>query len=102
MGIKQLMTLISDQTPQATRETELKNLFGRTVAMDASMALYSFMVAIRPDSQFTLQDDSGEGWRACEVFFFPPLIHTSDVAPERHLLPHHPHDQARAASHLGV
>ncbi len=74
MGIKQLMTLISDETPQATRETELKNLFGRTVAMDASMALYSFMVAIRPDSQFTLQDDSGEGWRL--PFFFPPLIQT--------------------------
>jgi flap endonuclease-1 len=103
MGIKQLMTLISDQTPQATRETELKNLFGRTIAMDASMALYSFMVAIRPDSQFTLQDDSGEGLARWLVFFFSRHLSThSDVAPERHLLPHYPHDQARAAAHLGV
>ncbi len=76
MGIKQLMTLISDVTPQATRETELKNLFGRTIAMDASMALYSFMIAIRPDSQYTLQDDSGEGVPSgffSRAFFFAPL-----------------------------
>ena len=109
MGIKQLMILISDTTPGACRETELKNLFGRTVAMDASMALYSFMVAIRPDSQFTLQDESGEGKKRFSFFFFFFFFFFlalnflfSHIAFERHVLPDDAHDEARSSSHLGV
>lgn len=56
MGIKGLMKLIGDVCPQAVEECELKTFFGRTVAVDASMSLYSFLVAVRPDAsvaQFT-------------------------------------------------
>lgn len=101
MGIKQLMRLIQDKASGAVRETELKNLFGRKVAMDASMALYSFMVAIRPDANFTLADESGEATSHLNG------AHARGREPAltpccRHLLPHHPHDETRAQAHLGV
>lgn len=47
MGIKGLMKLIQDKAPRAVREQEIKNLFGRKVAVDASMSLYQFLIAVR-------------------------------------------------------
>lgn len=41
------MKLLSDECPGAIREQELKNLTGRKVAIDASMAMYQFLVAVR-------------------------------------------------------
>jgi 5'-3' exonuclease len=38
--------------------------------MDASMALYSFMVAIRPDANFTLADESGEATSHLNGIFY--------------------------------
>eukprot|EP01104_Vermistella_antarctica_P018870 TRINITY_DN7167_c0_g1_i1.p1 TRINITY_DN7167_c0_g1~~TRINITY_DN7167_c0_g1_i1.p1 ORF type:complete len:379 (+),score=109.47 TRINITY_DN7167_c0_g1_i1:110-1246(+) len=60
MGIKGLTKLIGDNCPEAVKEREIKHYFGRKVALDASMFLYSFLVAIRPDSQFTLANDAGD------------------------------------------
>ena len=37
MGIKGLMKLIQDVAPSAVKEGEMKNYFGRKVALDASM-----------------------------------------------------------------
>merc|ERR1712232_1262962 len=37
------------------------------------MALYSFMVAIRPDSQFTLQDEAGEATSHLNGIFYRTL-----------------------------
>lgn len=36
MGIKGLAQLIADLSPWAIKETEIKNYFGRKVAVDAS------------------------------------------------------------------
>ena len=44
MGIKGLTKLLSDEAPDAVTEHELKNFNGRTIAIDASMAIYQFLV----------------------------------------------------------
>jgi len=51
MGIKQLSKLIADQAPNSFKNSEFKNYFSRTIAIDASMALYQFLIAIRSDGQ---------------------------------------------------
>ncbi len=43
-GIKQLTKLISETCPGIIREQELKMLTGRKIAIDASMAIYQFLV----------------------------------------------------------
>lgn len=47
MGIHGLSKLIADIAPSAIKENEMKNLFGRKVAIDASMSIYQFLVAVR-------------------------------------------------------
>ena len=47
MGIKQLMKLITEEAPGALKEKEMENLNDRKVAIDASMAIYQFLVAVR-------------------------------------------------------
>lgn len=49
MGIKGLSELIANVAPASIKEYELKNLFGRTIAIDASMSLYQFLIAIRAE-----------------------------------------------------
>ena len=44
-GIKGLTKLITDLAPGAITEKELKNYLGRKVAIDASMAIYQFLVS---------------------------------------------------------
>lgn len=50
MGIKQLSKLIADNAAEAIREQQIKSYFGRKVAIDASMTLYQFLIAVRSDS----------------------------------------------------
>ncbi|CAG2112559.1 unnamed protein product, partial [Medioppia subpectinata] len=59
MGILNLSRLIADICPEAIREVELKSLFGRRIAIDASMSIYQFLIAIRNRDQL-LTNDSGE------------------------------------------
>ena len=47
MGIHGLMKLITEEAPQALKEKEMDNLNDRKVAIDASMAIYQFLVAVR-------------------------------------------------------
>ena len=47
MGIHGLMKLITEEAPQAIKEKEMENLNDRKVAIDASMAIYQFLVAVR-------------------------------------------------------
>ncbi|EDX07413.1 flap endonuclease 1 [Drosophila simulans] len=49
MGILGLSKLIADLAPQAIRESEMKHFFGRKVAIDASMCLYQFLIAVRSE-----------------------------------------------------
>lgn len=59
MGIKQLMAIIKDEAPDAVKEGEIKNQFGRKVAIDASMSIYSFLIAVRSGGEM-LTNEEGE------------------------------------------
>ncbi|PSN35788.1 Flap endonuclease 1 [Blattella germanica] len=57
MGILGLSKLIADIAPIAVKESEIKNYFGRKVAIDASMSLYQFLIAVRSEgAQLTSVD----------------------------------------------
>ncbi len=47
MGIKGLMKLIHDYAPKAVIEHDIKNYFGRKIAIDISMSLYQFLIQVR-------------------------------------------------------
>lgn len=59
MGISGLAKVIADNAPQAIRKEEIKSYFGRKVAIDASMSIYQFLIAVRSEGQM-LQNDEGE------------------------------------------
>jgi len=57
MGILSLSKLLADIVPQAIKENEIKNYFGRKIAVDASMCLYQFLIAVRSEgAQLTSVD----------------------------------------------
>ncbi|GAB0099052.1 Flap endonuclease 1 [Sergentomyia squamirostris] len=57
MGILGLSKLLADLVPTAIKENEIKNYFGRKVAIDASMCLYQFLIAVRSEGvQLTTVD----------------------------------------------
>lgn len=61
MGIHDLSKVISDHAPDAVTEHEMKNYFGRRIAIDASMSLYQFLISIRQaDGAGVLTDSNGE------------------------------------------
>jgi len=61
MGIKGLAKLLSAEAPDSIKEHEIKNYHGRIIAVDASMFLYQFLVAVRQDGpQGSLTNSSGE------------------------------------------
>jgi len=47
MGIKGLAKLLSDESPDCIRDVPLSSLHGRKIAVDASMAIYQFLIAVR-------------------------------------------------------
>lgn len=47
MGIHGLSKFLGDQCPHVLRETKLENHFGRKIGLDASMAMYQFLIAVR-------------------------------------------------------
>ena len=59
MGVKGLNQLIKEQSPSAYKEFQLKNLFGRKVAIDASMCLYQFLIAVRQSDGQQLTNEDG-------------------------------------------
>ncbi|CEP60940.1 multifunctional nuclease RAD27 LALA0_S02e03136g [Lachancea lanzarotensis] len=60
MGIKGLNAIISEHVPSAVRKLEIKTFFGRKVAIDASMSLYQFLIAVRQQDGVQLASESGE------------------------------------------
>ena len=61
MGIHDLSKVISDHAPDAVTEQEMKNYFGRKIAIDASMSLYQFLISIRQsDGAGVFTDSAGE------------------------------------------
>lgn len=59
MGILGLSRLIADISPEAIKEIDLKSLFGRRIAIDASMCIYQFLIAIR-SNEYTMTNESGD------------------------------------------
>ncbi|EAS35150.2 flap endonuclease 1 [Coccidioides immitis RS] len=72
MGIKHLYQIISENAPDAIKVGEIKNHFGRKVAIDASMSIYSFLIAVRSDGQ-QLMNESGETTSHLMGFFYRTL-----------------------------
>lgn len=61
MGIKGLTKFIADVAPNAIKEIKIEHLMGRVIAIDASMSLYQFIIAIRDSEQYgNLTNESGE------------------------------------------
>ncbi|XP_041375881.1 flap endonuclease 1-like [Gigantopelta aegis] len=59
MGIQGLSKLLGDCAPGSMKESEIKNYFGRKVAIDASMSIYQFLIAVRQDGS-QLMNEEGE------------------------------------------
>jgi len=70
MGIKQLTKLLGENAPESLKERELKAYFGRKIAIDASMSLYQFMIAVRYDGAHTLTDKDGETTSHLQGMFY--------------------------------
>lgn len=62
MGVHGLSRLLADQAPGCITNSEIKSFFGRKVAIDASMALYQFLIAVRSDGS-QLSNEAGESTR---------------------------------------
>jgi hypothetical protein len=84
MGIKGLTALIAEHAPKAisvcrlgpmhrsrslplpnfsAQEHDIKTLFGRKVAIDASMSIYQFLIAVRSKDGELLTNDNGDTTR---------------------------------------
>ncbi|AMD18695.1 HBL207Wp [Eremothecium sinecaudum] len=60
MGIKGLNSIIQEHVPTAIKAREMKQFFGRKVAIDASMSLYQFLIAVRQQDGVQLATAEGE------------------------------------------
>jgi len=61
MGIKGLAKILGEHSESSIKEQKVENYFGRKIAIDASMTLYQFLIAIRQDGPGgQLTDEFGE------------------------------------------
>ncbi|KAJ1558696.1 Elongation of fatty acids protein 2 [Nowakowskiella sp. JEL0078] len=60
MGIKNLTKVISDHAPSAIKQQKIVALNGIRVAIDASMSLYQFLIAVRQGDGQQLVNEAGE------------------------------------------
>ncbi|CCH62789.1 hypothetical protein TBLA_0I01290 [Henningerozyma blattae CBS 6284] len=60
MGIKGLNAIITEHVPSAVRRSDIRTYFGRKVAIDASMSLYQFLIAVRQQDGGQLTNENGE------------------------------------------
>lgn len=70
MGIKGLNALVKENAPGAIIASEMKSLFGRKIAIDASMCLYQFLIAVRQQDGNMLTNESGETTSHLMGFFY--------------------------------
>ncbi|CEF66403.1 Flap endonuclease 1 [Strongyloides ratti] len=69
MGIKNLSKAIQEFAPSSVKSLEFKNYFGRVIAIDASMCIYQFLIAIRQEG-LTLQSEDGQTTSHLNGFFY--------------------------------
>ncbi|ELU43928.1 FEN-1 endonuclease [Rhizoctonia solani AG-1 IA] len=73
MGIKGLTGLLSEHAPASIKEHDIKTLFGRKVAIDASMSIYQFLIAVRQQDGQMLTNEAGETTSHLMGFFYRTL-----------------------------
>ncbi|CAE6407258.1 unnamed protein product [Rhizoctonia solani] len=73
MGIKGLTGLLSEHAPGSIKEHDIKTLFGRKVAIDASMSIYQFLIAVRQQDGQMLTNEAGETTSHLMGFFYRTL-----------------------------
>lgn len=61
--LSQLRTRSLKHSPPAVQDHDIKTLFGRKVAIDASMSIYQFLIAVRSKDGELLTNDDGETTR---------------------------------------
>lgn len=70
MGIRGLNRLVAENAPKAIRSSEMKSFFGRKIAIDASMCLYQFLIAVRQQDGSSLTNDAGHTTSHLMGFFY--------------------------------
>lgn len=71
MGIKSLSQVLGDEAPDSMKEYTMKNFEGRRIAIDASMSMYQFLIAVRPGPDGgTLTNDVGETTSHLQGMFY--------------------------------
>ncbi|EPY53154.1 FEN-1 endonuclease [Schizosaccharomyces cryophilus OY26] len=60
MGIKGLAQVLADNANSSVKHNDIKNYFGRKVAIDASMSLYQFLIQVRGQDGQQLMNEQGE------------------------------------------
>ncbi|TPX45177.1 hypothetical protein SeLEV6574_g04024 [Synchytrium endobioticum] len=60
MGIHGLSKVIGDNAPTAMRDHDIRTYFSRKVAIDASMSIYQFLIAVRQQDGMQLTNEAGE------------------------------------------
>lgn len=61
--------IISSTKFKSLQEHDIKTLFGRKVAIDASMSIYQFLIAVRQKDGDMLTNDAGETTRHVSLTF---------------------------------
>eukprot|EP01083_Nonionella_stella_P055250 145811_1 len=70
MGIIGLYKLIIQHGDNSFKVGTIKSYFGRAIALDATMALYHLLIAIRYGSDGVLTNDDGETTSHINGFFY--------------------------------
>ncbi|KAI8898671.1 PIN domain-like protein [Globomyces pollinis-pini] len=60
MGIQGLSKVVAEHAPAARKENDIKNFFGRKIAIDASMSIYQFLIAVRSTDGQQLTNENGD------------------------------------------
>lgn len=69
MGIQGLAKLLGDNAPSSMKENEIKNYFGRKIAVDASMCIYQFLIAVRQDGSMLTNEDGETTSHLMGIFY---------------------------------
>ncbi|RDW68074.1 Flap endonuclease 1 [Coleophoma cylindrospora] len=99
MGIKQLFSIIRDEAPDAVKEGEIKNQFGRKVAITPrmrmhttsiqisnltlarSMSIYSFLIAVRSGGEMLTNEDGETTSHLMGMFYRTLRIVDNGIKP---------------------
>lgn len=68
-----LTSILTDEAPASIKQFDIKTLFGRKVAIDASMSLYQFLIAVRQADGQQMMTDGGEVTSHLLGFFYRTL-----------------------------